>query len=84
MHFYAKCNSDRIAIQWFHIKHYLDNQYTKFQPYTFQVQNNFVFAQYATLVPRLMIYINNINFIICKLHLYDVEKYVYYVQTPLT
>ena len=38
MHFSAKCNSGRIAIQWFHITHYLDNQYTKFQPYTFQVQ----------------------------------------------
>ena len=29
MHFSAKCNSGRIAIQWFHIKHYLDYQYTK-------------------------------------------------------
>ena len=28
MHFFAKCNSGRIAIQWFHIKHYLDYQYT--------------------------------------------------------
>ena len=35
MHFSTKCNSGRIAIQWFHIKHYLDYQYTKFQPYTF-------------------------------------------------
>ena len=26
MHFPAKGNSGRIAIQWFHIKHYLDNQ----------------------------------------------------------
>ena len=26
MHFYEKCNSCRIAIQWFHIKHYLDYQ----------------------------------------------------------
>ena len=33
MHFSAKCNSGRIAIQWFYITHYLDNQYTKFQPY---------------------------------------------------
>ena len=33
MHFSAECNSGRIAIQWFHIKHYLDYQYTKFQPY---------------------------------------------------
>ena len=38
MHFSAKCNSGRIAIQWFHIKHYLDYQYTKLQPYTFRVQ----------------------------------------------
>ena len=30
--FSAKCNSGRIAIQWFHIKHYLDYQYSKFQP----------------------------------------------------
>ena len=53
MHFAAKCNSGRIAIQWFHIKHYLDYQYTKFQPYTFRVQKMCVFARYATLVPRL-------------------------------
>ena len=51
--FSAKCNSGRIAIQWFHIKHYLDYQYTKFQPYTFRVQKMCVFARYATLVPRL-------------------------------
>ena len=31
--FSAKCNSGRIAIQWFHIKRYLDYQYTKFQLY---------------------------------------------------
>ena len=49
----AKCNSGRIAIQWFHIKHYLDYQYAKFQPYTFRVQKMCVFARYATLVPRL-------------------------------
>ena len=36
----AKCNSGRIAIQWCHIKHYLDYQYTKFQPYTFRVQKS--------------------------------------------
>ena len=53
MLFSAKCNSGRIAIQWFHIKHYLDYQYTKFQPYTFRVQKMCVFARYATLVPRL-------------------------------
>ena len=53
MHFSAKCNSGRIAIQWFHIKHYLDYQYTKFQPYAFRVQKMCVFARYATLVPRL-------------------------------
>ena len=55
MHFSAKCNSGRIAIQWFHIKHYLDYQYTKFQLYTFRVQKMCVFAQYATLVPRLLL-----------------------------
>ena len=55
--FFCKCNSGRIAIQWFHIKHYLDYQYTKFQPYTFQVQKMFVFARYTTLVPRL----NNVS-----------------------
>ena len=54
MHFSAKCNSGRIAIQWFHIKHYLDYQYTKFQPFTFRVQKMCVFARYATLVPRLL------------------------------
>ena len=55
MHFSAKCNSGRIAIQWFHIKHYLDYQYTKFQPYTFRVQKMCVFVRYATLVPRLVV-----------------------------
>ena len=54
MHFSAKRNSGRIAIQWFHIKHYVDYQYTKFQPYTFRVQKNCVFARYATLVPLLI------------------------------
>ena len=52
--FSAKCNSGRIAIQWFHIKHYIDYQYTNFQPYTFRVQKMCVFARYATLVPRLI------------------------------
>ena len=51
--FSAKCNSVRIAIQWIHIKHHLDYQYTKLQPYTFWVQKMCVFARYATLVPRL-------------------------------
>ena len=53
--FSAKCNSGCIAIQWFHIKHYLDYQYTKFQPYTFRVQKLCVFARYVTLVPRLQV-----------------------------
>ena len=53
MHISAKCNSGRIAIQWFHIKRYLDYLYTNFQLYTFRVQNICVFARYATLVPRL-------------------------------
>ena len=57
MHFSAKCNSGRIAIQWYHIKHYLDYQYTKFQPYTFRVQKMCVFARYATLVPRLYMFL---------------------------
>ena len=56
MHISEKCNSGRAAIQWFHIKHYLDYQYTKFQPYTFRVQKMCVFARYATLVPRLETY----------------------------
>ena len=55
MRFSVKCNSGRIAIQWFHIKHYLDYQYTKFKPYIFRVQKICVFARYATLVPRLII-----------------------------
>ena len=42
--FSAKCNSCRIAIQWFHVKHYLDYQYAKFQPYTFRVQKNVCFC----------------------------------------
>ena len=54
MHFSAKCNSGRIAKQWFHIKHYIDYQYTKFQSYTFRVQEMCVFARYSTLVPQLM------------------------------
>ena len=53
MHFSAKCNSGRIAIQWLHIKRYLDHQYTKFKLYIFWVQHICVFARYATLVPRL-------------------------------
>ena len=61
MHFSAKCNSGRIAIQWFHIKHYLDYQYTKFQPYTFRVQKMCVFARYATLVPRLLEFTLNLE-----------------------
>ena len=36
--------SSRSAIQWFHIKHYLDYQNTKFQPYTFWVQKNVCFC----------------------------------------
>ena len=57
MRFSSKCNSGRIAIQWFHIKHCLDYQYTKFQPYTFRGQKMCVFARYATLVPRLKGYL---------------------------
>ena len=54
MHFAVKCNSGRIAIQWFHIKHNLVYKYTKFQLYTFLVQNISVFAQFTNLVPRLL------------------------------
>ena len=54
MHFSAKCNSGRIAIQWFHIRHYSDYQYAKFQPYTFRVQIMCAFARHATLVPQLL------------------------------
>ena len=39
MHFSAKFNSGRIAIQWFHIKHYLDYQYTKFHLYLSGAKN---------------------------------------------
>ena len=53
MHFSAKCNSGRIAIQWFHIKRYLDYQYTKFQLYTFRVQNNCVPINTKARKPRL-------------------------------
>ena len=42
--FSAKCNSGRVAIQWFYIKLYLDYQYTKFQPYIFRVQKMCAFA----------------------------------------
>ena len=49
MQFWSHC-----YIQWFHIKHYLDYQYSKFQPYTFRVQKMCVFERYATLVPRLL------------------------------
>ena len=34
----AKCNSGRIGMQWFHIKHYIDYQYTKLQSYTSRVK----------------------------------------------
>ena len=54
IHFTAKCNSGHIAIQWFNMRYYLDYQYTKIQPYTFRMQIFFVFARYATLVPRLV------------------------------
>ena len=44
MHFSEKCNSGRIAIQWFNIKHFSNYQYTKFQSYTFRVQKMCVFC----------------------------------------
>ena len=79
--FSAKCNSGRIAIQWFHIKHYLDYQYTKFQPYTFRVQKMCVFARYATLVPRLVFFNRKIrqsaNFIIPS-HKNDLSVFNYF------
>ena len=76
MHFPAKCNSGRIAIQWFHIKHHLDYHYTKFQPYTFRVQKMCVFARYATLVPRL----TGIFFTIFVVTIYNfVVKFIFIV-----
>ena len=45
MYFPAKCNSGRIAIQCFHIKHHFFYQYTKIQPYTSRVQTFCVFAR---------------------------------------
>ena len=36
--FSEKCNSCRIAIQWFHVNQYLGIPYTKVQVYTFRVQ----------------------------------------------
>ena len=33
----SKCNSPRISIQWFHIKHCSGYQYTKIQPYQSRV-----------------------------------------------
>ena len=43
----AKCNSGCIALQWIHNKHHLDDQYTKFQAYTFRVPKKCFFACYA-------------------------------------
>ena len=45
VHFSAKCNSDRIAIQWKHIMDHFDYQYTKIQPFTTRVQNFCAFAR---------------------------------------
>ena len=42
--FSAKCNSCRIAIQWFHVNRYSDIPYTKIQPYISRVQKFCVFA----------------------------------------
>ena len=73
--FSAKCNSGRLAIQWFNIKHYLDYQYTKFQPYTFRVQKMCVFARYATLVPRLVIWQLKCH---KELTIVQIAYYIYY------
>ena len=54
MHFYLKCYSGHIALQWFLIKHYSDYQYKKIQLYTSQVQKFCVFERYTTSVPQLL------------------------------
>ena len=58
MHFSAKCNSGFIAIQWFHIKHYFDYQYTKIQPlgckkFAFLHDNRLRFPDYYYMVATL-------------------------------
>ena len=53
--FTVKCNSCRIAIQWFHVNQYYVIPYTKNQPYTSRVQGlGFFFERYAIWVPRLI------------------------------
>ena len=44
MHFIAKCNSGRVAIQWFQIEHYLDYQYTKIPAVYFSGAKNVCFC----------------------------------------
>ena len=51
--FSEKCNSYRIAIQWFHVNQYLGIPYTKFQAYTSRVLGLGFFKRYAIWVPRL-------------------------------
>ena len=51
--FSEKCNSYRIAIQWFHVNQYLGIPYTKFQPYTSRVLGLGFFKRYSIWVPRL-------------------------------
>ena len=50
-----KCNSQRISIQWFHIKHCSGYQYTKIQPYQSRVHFFGHFARYAISVPQLLV-----------------------------
>ena len=54
--FSSKCNSGHIAIQGLHIKHYLDYQYTKFQPYTFRVQKMCVLHDTRLWFPDYYLY----------------------------
>ena len=65
----AKCNSQRISIQWFHIKHYSGYQYTKIQPYQTRVHFFCHFARYAISVPQLLA-IHNKRSITCNIHVH--------------
>ena len=54
MHFLAKCNSCRISIQWFHIMHYFNYQFTKKLAVYHLGAKKLCFAQYTTSVPWLL------------------------------
>ena len=63
--FSEKCNSYRIAIQWFHVNQYLGIPYTKFQPYTCRVLGLGFFKRYAILVPRLYAVVSTWRAFLC-------------------